>query len=53
MTMPKGAGRAAKKSKASKTYFNPITLIEGESPEIGETVRDITAETLQQFVEEH
>lgn len=42
-----------KKSKASKTSFDLITLTEGDLHDIGETVRDITTEALQQFVEEN
>ena len=36
-----------KKSKASKTSFDPITLTEGDLHDIGKMVRDITAEALQ------
>jgi len=39
--------------KASKTSFEPITLIEGDLHDIGEMVRDVTMEALQQFAEEH
>lgn len=43
-----------KKSKASKTSFDLITLTERDLHDIGETVRDITTEeALQQFAEEH
>jgi len=35
-----------KKTKASKTYFDPITLTEGDLYNIGETVRDVTIEAL-------
>ena len=42
-----------KKSKASKTSFDPITLIEGDLHDIGEMVRDLTVDILQQFAEEH
>lgn len=38
-----------KKSKASKASLNPITLTEGDLHEIGDTVRDVTVEALQQF----
>lgn len=33
-----------KKSKASKTSLDPITLIEGDLNGIGDTVRDFTTE---------
>lgn len=42
-----------KKSKASKTSFDPITLTKGDLHEIGETVRDVIVKALQQFVKEH
>lgn len=38
-----------KKSKATKTSLDPITLIEGELYEINDTVWDFTMETLQEF----
>lgn len=38
-----------KKSKASKTFLDPITLTEGYLNNIDDTVRDATAELLQQF----
>ncbi len=41
-----------KKTKASKTSLDPITLTEGDLHDIGETVRDVTAEALQQFEEQ-
>jgi len=41
-----------KKTKASKTSFDPITLTEGDLHDIGETVRDVTMEALQQFEEQ-
>jgi len=36
-----------KKSKASNTSFDMITLTEGDPHDIAETVRDVTAEALQ------
>jgi len=42
-----------KKLKASKTSFDPITLIEGDLNDIGETVHNVTMEALQQFKEEN
>ena len=42
-----------KKLKASKNSFNPIILTQGDLHNIREMVRDVTTETLQQFVEEH
>jgi len=38
-----------KKSKATKTSLNPITLTEGDLHDIGDMVRDVTSEALQQF----
>lgn len=38
-----------KKSKASKTSLDPITLTEGDLHDIGDKVWDVTAEALQQF----
>ncbi len=38
-----------KKSKATKTLLDPITLIEGDLHDIGDTMRDVTMEALQQF----
>jgi len=45
---PKKVGRR-KKSKANKTSLNPITLIEGDLNDIGDTVRDATTKLLQRF----
>jgi len=42
-----------KKSKASKTSFDPITLTEGDLHDIEEMVHDVTTEALQQFMEEN
>ena len=42
-------GGLRKKSKATKTSLDPITLTEGNLHEIGDMVRDVTAEALQQF----
>lgn len=42
-----------KKSKASKTSFNPITLTEEDLHDIGETVCNVTTEALQQLMEEN
>ena len=42
-----------KKSKASKTSFDPITLTKGDLLDIGETVCDVTVEALQQFTKEN
>lgn len=38
-----------KKSKATKTSLDPITLTEGDLHDIGDTVIDVTMEALQQF----
>jgi len=38
-----------KKSKATKTSLYLITLTKGDLNDIGDTVRDATAELLQQF----
>lgn len=42
-----------KKSKASKTSFDPTTLTEGNLHDIGETVQDVTMEALQQLAKEN
>ena len=42
-----------KKSKASKTSFDSITLTEGDLYDVGEMVRDITTEALPQFLKEN
>ena len=42
-------GGSKKKSKATKTSLDPITLTEGNLYDSGDTVRDVTAEALQQF----
>jgi len=42
-----------KKSKASKTSFDLITLTKGDLHDIGEMVCNVTAEALQQFAEEN
>lgn len=42
-----------KKSKASKTSFNPITLIECNLNDIGEMVHNVTMEALQPFEDEN
>lgn len=42
-----------KKSKVAKTSFDPITLTKVSLHDIGETVREVTAEALQQFVKEN
>ena len=42
-------GGLRKKSKATKTLLDPITLIEGDLHDIGDTVQDVTMEALQQF----
>lgn len=39
-----------KKVKASKLSIDPIILTEGDLYEIGETVRDVTNEALQDFM---
>lgn len=39
--------------KASNTSFDLITLTEGDLHDIGETVRDVTVEDLQQFAKEN
>jgi hypothetical protein len=42
-----------KKVKASKLSIDPITLTEGDLHDIGETVRDVTNEALQDFMQEN
>lgn len=42
-----------KKVKASKLATDPITLTKGDLHDIGEMVRDITSEVLQEFMQEH
>jgi len=42
-------GGSRKKSKATKTSLDPITLMEGNLHDIGDTVRDVTVEAPQQF----
>ena len=42
-----------KKVKASKLSIDPITLIEGDLHDIGETVCDVTNEALQDFMQEN
>lgn len=42
-----------KKVKASKLSIDPITLNEGDLNDIGETVRDVTNEPLQNFMQEN
>lgn len=42
-------GGSRKKSKATKTSLDPITLTEGDLHDIGDIVGDVTAEALQQF----
>ena len=42
-----------KKVKALKFSIDPITLTEGDLYDIGETVRDVTNEALQDFIQEH
>ena len=39
-----------KKVKALKLAIDPITLTEGDLHDIGETVRDVTNEALQDFM---
>ena len=41
-----------KKTKASKTSLDPITVTEGYLHDIGETMRDATVEALQHFEEQ-
>lgn len=45
-------GGSRKKYKATKTSLDPITLTEGDLYDIGDTVRDVTIEALQQFEEQ-
>lgn len=45
----KEKGGSKKKSKATKTSLDPITLMRGILHNISDTVRDVTAEALQQF----
>jgi len=42
-----------KKSKASKTSLDPITLMEGPLNDIGDKVKDATVKLLQQFKQQH
>lgn len=42
-------GRSRKKSKATKTLLDPITLMEGDLYDIDDIVRDVTMKSLQQF----
>ena len=42
-------GGSRKKSKATKTSLEPITLTDGDLYDINDTIRDVTAEALQQF----
>jgi len=42
-----------KKVKASKLAIDLITLTEGDLHDIGETIRDVTKEALQDFMQEH
>jgi len=42
-------GGSRKKSKATKTSLDHITLTEGDLYDNGDTVRDVTTEALQQF----
>ena len=42
-----------KKVKASKLAIDPLTLTKGDLHDIGETVRDVTSEGLQEFMKEH
>jgi len=39
--------------KALKLAIGPITLTEGDLHDISKTVRDVTNETLQDFMQEH
>lgn len=43
---------SCKKVKASKMFIYQITLTEGDLHDIGETMRDVTTEALQNFTEE-
>lgn len=42
-------GGSIKKSKATKTSLDPITLTEGDLYDIGDTIMDVTAKALKQF----
>jgi len=42
-------GGPRKKSNVTKTSLDPITLIVGNLHDIGDTVKDVTVEALQQF----
>lgn len=52
---PHTAERAVlrKKVKALKLAMDPITLIEGDIHDIGETVHDVTNDALHDFMQEH
>lgn len=51
---PRGKKRASpwKKTKASKLDSEPITLIEGDLYDIGDTVREVTREAFQEVMME-
>lgn len=42
-------GGSRKKSKVTKTLLDPITLMEGNLYDIGDTIKDVIAKSLQQF----
>lgn len=46
-------GGSRKKSKASKSSLDPITLTKGDLHDIRDTVRDVTKKALQQFKQQH
>jgi len=45
--------RPRKKAKESKLSIDLITLTDGDLHDIGEMVRDVTSEALQNFVQEN
>lgn len=42
-------GGSRNKSKETKTLLDPITLTKGDLYDMGNTIRDVTTEAVQQF----